>query len=387
MSSAPLELITGLPGNGKTLYAIKYVKEWSARENRPVFYSGIALGDELKDKWTEIDPEKWFEAPAGAIIIIDECQRIFRPRSLGKEPPDYVARLETIRHQGLNMVLITQHPLLADASIRRLCGKHMHCIRKWGTESSTIHEWASVRDNCDKSAGRKDSIKHAWKFDKSVYALYKSAEVHTIKRRIPMRVWMLLCIPFLLIAAAYAVYWLTIGKKHPVAPVGAAGVSAPAGVVQERSAAAKWQDPMADAKQFAFDATPRVVGLPHTAPKYDSVTKPTVAPVPSSCLASKERCKCYSQQATVMDVPEPMCREIVARGFFVDFQNGPPAAAQHDQDSFKDAYLVRAGAVPVVPDRTPSRAGEVLQSAPADDDATGFGVLGSRRDSLRQPGA
>lgn len=382
MSSAPLELITGLPGNGKTLYAIKRVKEWSERENRPVFYSGVSLGDELRDKWTEIDAEKWFEAPPGAIIIIDECQRIFRPRSLGKEPPDYVARLETIRHGGVNMVLITQHPLLADASIRRLCGRHLHCIRKWGTESSTIHEWPSVRDNCDKSAGRRDSIKHAWKFDKSIYALYKSAEIHTIKRNIPMRVWMLCAIPFFLAAAAYAVYWLTIGKKHPVEPQlqPKAAIAAPAGTVQQTTKP-NWTDPLADAKQYAYNVTPRVVGLPHTAPKYDTVTQPTIAPLPS-CLATKERCKCYTQQATVMDVPEPMCREIVARGYFVDFENGPPAAERHDQDSFNDAYLVRAAPVPTVPDRT----GEVVQSA-TDSDASGFGVLGSRRDGVRQPGA
>lgn len=360
MSSAPIQLITGLPGNGKTLYAIKYVKEWADRDNRPVFYSGIQLGDELKEKWTEIEAEKWFEAPPGAIIIIDECQRVFRPRSVGKEPPEYVSRLETIRHQGLNMVLITQHPLLADSSIRRLTGTHKHCIRKWGTESSTIHEWPSVRDNCDKSAGRKDSTKHAWKFDKSIYALYKSAEVHTIKRSIPMRVWMLCVLPFVLIALGYGVYWLTIGKKLqdkpaiavPLSSTGA--TSSPAPIAEK----AKWEDPIADARQYAFAMTPRVEGLPHTAPKYDGVTTPTTAPEPAACVSMGRVCKCYSQQGTILPVEPYMCHEIVEKGYFVDWRKDQVTSSNQ---AHGQPYLVRGDAVRVPVD--PSNQEQVRSAA------------------------
>lgn len=376
--SAPIELITGLPGNGKTLYAIKYVKEWSERESRPVFYHGINLGDELASKWTKIDPEKWYEAPPGAIIIIDECQIIFRPRSLGKEPPPHVSKLETIRHQGLNMVLITQHPLLADASIRRLCGKHMHCIRKWGTESSTIHEWASVRDNCDKPAGRKDSIKHAWKFDKSVYQLYKSAEVHTIKRRIPMRVFMLFAIPFVLAAAAYLVWYLMLGKKQSPAPAiqpGQVQQGAYTPTTQPRQRE-KWEDPIADARRYAYEATPRVVGLAHTAPKYDAVTQATTAPVPAACVSSRTKCKCYSQQGTVMDVPEVTCRSIVDRGYFVDFK-----LDQDKQQAVAQPQYVRGDAVQVEPPRERPVAVAAAATESLED---GYGELGKRGAGVRR---
>ncbi|WP_293779256.1 zonular occludens toxin domain-containing protein [uncultured Oxalicibacterium sp.] len=351
MSSAPIELITGLPGNGKTLYAIKYVKQWSERDNRPVFYHGVTLGDELHGKWLPIDPEKWFEAPPGAIILIDECQIIFRPRTLGKEPPPYVAKLETIRHQGLNIVLITQHPMLVDTAIRRLCGKHMHCIRKWGTESSTIHEWPSVRDNCDKTAGRKDSTKHSFKFDKSIYALYKSAEVHTIKRNIPARVWMLMCIPFVLAAMVYAVYWLTIGKKTKDAPPQQPQVIGQQQYQQSTSSERqKWQDPLADAQSYMFNETPRIAGLQHTAPKYDGVTAPVTAPIPAACVNMRGQCKCYSQQGTILAVELATCEQIVEKGFFVDFKQEQP---QQQQSAYGQPYLVKADAlrVPVDPAR------------------------------------
>ena len=64
-----IELITGTPGSGKTLYAISQIKAKSEKENRPVYYSGIA---DLTLGWTEIDPEKWFDAPPNSIVVIDE---------------------------------------------------------------------------------------------------------------------------------------------------------------------------------------------------------------------------------------------------------------------------------------------------------------------------
>ena len=36
-----ITLITGLPGNGKTLYALQYVADLAKRENRPVWYHNI----------------------------------------------------------------------------------------------------------------------------------------------------------------------------------------------------------------------------------------------------------------------------------------------------------------------------------------------------------
>jgi len=37
---------------------------------------------------------------------------------------------------------------------------------------------------------------------------------------------------------------------------------------------------------YAAAYTPRIAGLPHTAPVYDEVTKPVVAPYPVACIAS-----------------------------------------------------------------------------------------------------
>lgn len=315
-----ITLLTGLPGNGKTLHALAMIKELSEKENRPVFYSGIK---DLKLPWTEIDPTKWFECPTGAIVLIDECQTVFRPRSVGKEPPDYVSKLETHRHQGIDIFLITQHPLLADSAIRRLVGRHLHLIRIFGTQAATIHEWASCRDNCDKPAGRTDSIKKKWIYDKKAFEYYKSAELHTVKRNIPTRIYFFVLAPVLIIAAIWYVKSYTQkqiqqgGQTEQSSTIKPAKVAQTSGTLKKAS----YREALEDAKQYVFEDTPRVEGLPHTAPKYDELTKPVEVPVPAGCVVSASQgCNCFTQQATPIKMPENLCLDIVKHGFFEDFE-------------------------------------------------------------------
>lgn len=313
-----IHLTTGLPGGGKTLHTLSLVKSLSEKDNRPVFYSGI---QDLKLPWEEIDPEKWFECPKNSIVVIDECQRVFRPRTISKEVPKHVAMLETHRHLGIDIYLITQHPMLADSAIRRLVGKHLHVVRTFGTERATVHEWASVKDTCDKSAGRADSIKHLWKYPKEAFDFYKSAEVHTVKRNIPTRLYILLALPFLIAAAVYYMYNFTSKQKEiPLADKSVQVKNSASGQISPNTATkATYKNAVEDAKQYIFEQTARVEGLPQTAPKYDELTKPTIAPVPVGCLASKSHCACFSQQATPIAMPENLCRDIVKNGYFQDF--------------------------------------------------------------------
>lgn len=326
-------MITGLPGNAKTLYAIGFVKAWAEREGRPVYYSGIK--DCTLPGWLEFDPVKWMDCPAGSIIFIDECQKTFRNRSLGAHPPLHVTELEEHRHRGVDFVMITQHPSLVDPAIRKLTQTHKHMVRVWGMEVSTVHRWDAVRDNCDKPSARKDSEKLKWKFDRSLYGCYHSADLHTMKRRIPGRVWLLVSVPVLLLLAGYFVVQKVAPKKSPnsvassALPVNVNSV-APVGVQH-----AVVIDPIADAKAYVFRETPRVVGLPQTAPKYDELTKPVRVPVPAACvkigtLQSEKgvRCKCYTQQGTPMQVGYDQCLNIAQNGFFQDFDADPASVGQ-----------------------------------------------------------
>lgn len=307
-----ITLITGLPGAGKTLYALNYVKELAESSGRQVFYNGVS---DLKLPWSELDKgEDWHTVPPGSIVLIDECQRVFRPRGNGSQVPAHVEKLETHRHSGIDLILITQHPMLAESNVRRLVGRHFHVVRTFGLQKSTVHEWGTVKDNCDKS--RADSVRHDFLYPVASYQWYHSAEVHTHKARIPSRVYFLVLLPLLLIAMAYGVWrWYApkISKPAPAA-VPLSEFQRPPGVPEKNPA------------DWIKDRQPRIAGLPATAPVYDVVTTPTKAPYPAACVRSAKKCTCFSQQATVLNVSPEMCGQIVEKGYFVDFADQPISA-------------------------------------------------------------
>jgi len=306
-------LITGSPGDGKTLYALNFVKAMAEKENRPVFYSGIP---DLRLPWTEVDADKWFDCPAGAIIVIDECQRLLRPRSYGSSVPQYVSAFETHRHTGHDVFLITQHPMLMDVSVRRLAKRHFHCMRRFGFQASTVHEFIEgVRDNPEKN--REGSVRHDFLFPRESYGWYKSAELHTHKVRIPARLYLLAVLPLVLGVLAWYL-WRSMSARFnaPAAsPQVAAGVLAGGsggGVAPGARPAA-----VMTAGEFLQAQAPRVPGLAYTAPAYDQVTQVTQAPYPAACVVIRGGCQCWSQQGTRLQVPDGLCRSIVSGGFFV----------------------------------------------------------------------
>ena len=316
-----IEVITGLPGAAKTLHMIHLVKAKAERENRPVYYSGIKSC--LIEGWTEIDPLKWYECPSGSIILIDESQKIFRARTMGSVPPMHVTELEEHRHKGIDLFFGTQHPALIDPAVRKLTQTHRHLIRIFGMEVSTVHKWNGIKENPDRSSSRLDSEKTKWAFDKSLYGQYHSADEHTMKRVIPFRVKMLFVLPFVLIACGYFVYSTLVKPKVSTMEAVTAASSlavpppSPGGLVHDQRK--RTFDAKEDAKLYVQMQTPRVVGLPQTAPKYDELTKPTRVPVPAICIAYSNRCKCFSQQATPMGVPDDMCKNFAEHGYFQEF--------------------------------------------------------------------
>lgn len=316
----PITLVTGLPGHGKTLYTLARYKDEAVKEGRPVFHNNIK-GLNIPG-WQVWDVKNWENLPAGALFVIDEAQFAFPVRGRGNPDP-FIENLATHRHLGLDFVVITQNPMLLDSFVRRLVDRHFHVVRKFGTQRCTVHEFANgAKDNC--ASNRTGSIRHEWKYPKEVFGLYTSAELHTVKRRIPMRIWLLFSVP-VVFAALAGVAWYRLqpefvaGGSKPEPGSGPGAFKPVSG--QPRAAAPKGPTtPL----EYAEAYTPRVAGLPHTAPVYDEATRATVAPYPAACIASAARCQCYTQQATRLDTGEELCRQIAAGGFFVGW--GQPVA-------------------------------------------------------------
>lgn len=306
-----ITLITGLPGSGKSLFTLKTVNDLATKDNRQVYYYGIP---ELTLNWILMDkPEDWINLPQGSIFVIDECQTTFRPRGNGAAVPLHVSEFEVHRHKGYDAFLITQHPMLIDGNVRRLVGRHYHVVRFYGFAKSKIHEFNQVRDNVDKST--KNSIENHFVYPKEVYSWYKSADLHTVKKRIPMRLVMMILLPLFLLVLLYFGYKTM--NKIAVNP----DLNKPQTeqTLPQSSVATIQPKP----ETYIDTHAAQLPDFPHTAPIYAEVTKPVVAPYPAACVLFKNKCTCYTQQGTKMYVSILACNQIVAEGFFVDWDSEP----------------------------------------------------------------
>ncbi len=321
-----ITLTTGVPGSGKTLYTLNYVKALSEKEGRPVYYSGIA---QLALSWHEIEsPELWFELPEGAIIVVDEAQRLFRPRGQGSHVPPHVAQLETHRHKGFDIFLVTQHPMLIDSNIRRLVGQHFHVIRRFGGQRAVVHEFTSCSEIT--KGAMQEAVRHDFAYPKESFSWYKSAEVHTHKRRVPMRVYFLWASPVLVVGLFVLAFHYATRASH--ATTGAAvakGAASVAGVADQVGGVGRGPGASAHVEtrgEYLAARAPRLANLAYTAPVYDELTKPVRVPRPAACVATRGRCRCYTQDATLLQVDDAFCRDVVARGVFLDFEPDPVAS-------------------------------------------------------------
>jgi len=347
-----ITLITGLPGNGKTLFALWYIQDKAKRETREVYYHNIK--DLNLSGWTVFDPQKWMDLPHGSIIVIDEAQDIFPKKPNGANLPDYYSELAKHRHRGFDIYLITQHPTLLDNFVRQLVGQHFHAIRKFGLARNTIYEWSAANPSPQSPASHKNAIAFKWKYPKEVFTWYKSAEVHTVKRSIPLK--LILAVLFVIAVPTTGYFVLDWWQKKNSAPPDVVPVSRQGAIVSPSSGSSSFVsgygssnrkeefDPIVDARIYVQQNTPRVAGLPQTAPKYDELTMPTRVPVPAACIQvgvaregkAAPRCKCYTQAGTPMEVEYNMCISIAQNGYFLDFDPDARKDQQHQQQAQSD---------------------------------------------------
>jgi len=312
-----LTLITGQPGNGKSLYTIATVEAKRKAENRPVFYFGIP---ELTLEWTKLeDATKWHECPEKSIIVIDEVQKVMPPRPSSSKPPQHVAELETHRHKGFDLFFMTQDPSLVDNHLKKLAGEHLHLIRQWGRQKADLFKMQKVQDPTN--ANLKRALHSTFPYPKQVFDWYKSADAHTHKKSIPKKYYLLYGLPVVIILALLGGGWKLWKLAHPDSvklAVGATGAlpgqpGAPGG------AATPTQRGPVTAKEYVASYVPRVPGLQYTAPAYDELTKPSRVPVPAACVQIRGGCECWTQQGTHLETTQQICDQVVKRGFFEAF--------------------------------------------------------------------
>lgn len=331
-------LRTGANGTGKTLLTLRDVREKSLKENRPVYHNG-RFRMKADFGWKVIDIKEWQTVPDGAIFIVDECHNDFPVRN-GKDPvPEHIKMLAEHRVRGFDFYMITQHPLNIDSFLRRLIGSpgwHQHLKRASGAPLVSVIEYNSVNDQCQKSGASASGNVNMVSFPKEVYEWYESTTLDTAKVKIPFQV-KLLAASLLLIPLLGWYGWHSFqsnfDKKKPETTQAQTAQAATSNTTTKQAEPIKTT---LTAMQLVDSYIPRIEGFPNTAPRYDEATKPVTAPYPAACIKMGEKCDCYSQQATRLQVKFDVCLQIVKNGYFVDWQNGPTEGAKPVSQSLAD---------------------------------------------------
>lgn len=360
----PINFVTGLPRQGKTLFTFMQVIDRAKAENRPVYFCNIP--NVTLPGWTEIDhPDKWMSLPNDSIIVVDELQDFWGAASSGAKVPEPILELSKHGKRGIDFYFITQDPTLVHNTPRKLCETHWHVVRAFGSENAIAYKFRGMQT--DPSKVVKKAEKYPWRYPKGAFGKkdkagnwitqpwYKSADVHNIKRRIPLKVW---AIP-LAILVGVAASWFAVSSvlSYGGKIVGTATASVPGAATADKGARPPSVDAGASAARPSFALTPqqyvdarspRLPDFPHTAPVYDAVTQPTEAPYPAACVQMGKTCKCYTQQATLLQVSGSVCLQIVQHGFFMDWRR-PQTSPDTARDRAQNPAARERPVVPSVP--------------------------------------
>ena len=332
-----ISLITGLPGSGKTSLMVHMLMTRDDLKNRPLYVDGIP---ELKIPTQPIpdgeDMTTWHKwAPTGAILVIDEAQRIFRPRPAGSKVPDYVQELETHRHKGIDFFILTQHPRLIDVNLRSLIGEHRN-ISNTMLGIKRISYWQKCA-NPESRADVAEAKNSIFFIKKDAFGMYKSAEEHNkVKGKLSAIIWIF---PIVVGILAYLGYFQNQRWKQKMGEtteqVQTAEQSNPKNEASNPTGIYKDEAPPPSATQpfSASDYIPTVENQPWSAPLYDGLNRNIqTMPYPVACIKSANSCNCYTDQATkIKGISAEQCIDWADNGIYNPYiqseyaNNGNPA--------------------------------------------------------------
>ncbi|AXH73848.1 MAG: zonular occludens toxin [Inoviridae sp.] len=190
-------LVTGAIRTGKTLYVVAGLKAMIADEQkkpedkRRQFFTDI---DGLNLEGVGISPTDWRDAPAGSVVIYDECQLNSHFQADGKAVSsyDFVLELTLAGRKGYTIIFISQSPRFIHSTIRNLANEHIHVQRLHGAQKALICRYPKPVLNPDSASNIKlCADQFNWEYPKTVYGDYSSLDSdtqsaeHQVKFKLP----------------------------------------------------------------------------------------------------------------------------------------------------------------------------------------------------------
>lgn len=349
-------LITGQPGNGKTLMAMELMRQEYERNQEAVkegkeeprrFFSNVAgaTTEENPDAfpWVEKLPDHndWTQLPDGSYVQYDEAHsdgntpglerygKLFPSTGKPGESSDLRIRaMSTHRHRGFDLVLITQWPNKVHHQVRTLVGKHVHMNRAMGLQRAGVLSWTRTQVDPYNEREREKAEEEIWSYPKDLYGKYKSSTLHTAsyKFKIPRKVWGGLSMLLMTGIVGWCL-WLFVFKpdSNPTdtqvdrAPAAQAEGLWPGAPPPSRDEPIKWETPA----EYAEEHLPRFPTMPWTAKVFDD--RAAISDPQLYCMASgpgrngsgevtQGGCHCVTEQGTRYELGEGECRRVARYG-------------------------------------------------------------------------
>lgn len=271
-----MRLITGVPGAGKTLFAVSEILK-EAKEGREIYTNieGINIPGVQA-----LDGTDWRDYPDGSLIVYDEAHQIFRATGKpGLSADPVINDMDMHRHRGFDLWFITQFPTKVHHEIRSMVDEHFHLLRQFGAKQATLYKWpesVDVKDQGQRSAADKT----LFRYPTECFQYYKSASIHTAKVRIPGKLKVL--------AVVVGMVGLFVGYRL-YAHGGLASLhSDDVQVVVEGGARSAEAQPRPGPADTSYDYTPL-----------------------GGCVASDRGCHCYTPSLDYIALPDHQCRNLL----------------------------------------------------------------------------
>ncbi|QDS16169.1 zonular occludens toxin domain-containing protein [Xanthomonas arboricola] len=362
-------LISGQPGNGKSLRAMALMEEFYQRNQDAVkegkqqprrFFTNVAGATQEENPdafpWVERLPDHsdWTQLPDGSFVMYDEAHSDGKTPGLerygllfpstgkpGESEDPRIRAMSTHRHRGVDLVFITQWPSKIHHQVRPLIGTHIHMNRAMGLQRAGMLTWSRVQPDPYDERQREKAEEEIWAFPKGLYQRYKSSSLHTDshKFRVPKKIWGALSMLLVGILVAWLLWAFVFKPKTPPKEEGAEAAAqalAPLGAGGPQRALP--DDPMEYMKEFQ----PRVPSQPWSAHAYDDRkvrSEPELFCMSSEAgLGADGRhrpggCTCVTEQGTRYRLTGVQCRSIARDGPSYNPYKAPssPQAAPQQQ--------------------------------------------------------
>lgn len=317
-------LISGQPGNGKSLRAMFMLREEHERnlkahaegkEELRRFFTNIAgaTTDENPDAfpWIEKLPEHndWTKLPDGSYVVYDEAHAdgntpgLERYGSLfpstgkpGESSDMRIRAMSTHRHRGFDLVFLTQWPSKIHHQVRSLIGSHTHMNRGMGLQAAGVLQWPRVQVDPYDENQREKAEEEIWQYPKDLYGKYKSATLHTAshKFKIPKKVLAGLSKLVVTLLVLWALYYFLVPEKKPKPEEGV---------------------PQKEASLLAPAAPAPASSDPVLLPGMQAYSQVNTEPAPSlaGCVSGDRGCRCFSTQGAQIDMGKHECLALLER--------------------------------------------------------------------------